>query len=124
MLRPGNHERDLGSARRLDVVQSRHLGVASETAPSRASDSQHGAGETAAARPKRKRADRESGRSRTARAFTFTRNSDRGLACPGSRSSSTWRFVRARNVVDQANHMLGLLADERDDDGVVASVRL
>ena len=31
------------------------------------------------------------------------------------------RFVRARNALDQADHMLGLLADERDHDGVVAS---
>jgi hypothetical protein len=29
--------------------------------------------------------------------------------------------VRARNALDQADHMLGLLADKRDHDGVVAA---
>ena len=78
--------------------------------------------ETPRPRPKRKRADRESSRSRTARAPTFTRNSDRGLALPRLEVPlDLARFVRARNALDQADHMLGLLADERDHDGVVAS---
>jgi hypothetical protein len=73
-------------------------------------------------RPKRKRADRESGRSRTARAPTFTRNSDRGLALPRLEVPLDLAgFVGARNALDQADHMLGLLVDERDHDGVVAS---
>ncbi len=59
---------------------------------------------------------------RSARAPTFTGNSDRGLALPRLEVPLDLAgFVGARNALDQADHMLGLLVDERDHDGVVAS---
>ena len=78
--------------------------------------------ETNGNRPKRKRADRESGRNRTARAPHLHAEFRWGLALPRLEVPlDLARFVRARNALDQADHMLGLLADERDHDGVVAS---